>query len=240
MGGRGSSYGKSSGSTTGTAIGASKQEEYKSETTKRAEAKLERLEREFHEAVQAHVGVVTESNGQPMNDKRNAASYFNAVNRTGDKMSRLSEELESQRQRVEALRRQDRNKSLGLNRNGTGLEMSVSNIPRIRETIAMAERGEVGYTKATIKRYKQQLAQLEAAAKTAKSAKPSSSLQHAVDSGAVKQWAKRPNIYFVKGARKVAVELHPDGSLRPSLRYAAYSAEDKAKVNALVDPAYRI
>lgn len=54
---------------------------------------------------------------------------------------------------MEKLEEQAYNKANGLNRNGSGLEMSVANIPRIEEEIEKFKRGESLYTKATIKRY---------------------------------------------------------------------------------------
>ena len=43
--------------------------------------------------------------------------------------------------------------------------------------------------------------------------------QAIIDSGEVKQWAKHPNIYFVKGLRFVALELTEEGKFEQSSQY---------------------
>lgn len=60
--------------------------------------------------------------------------------------------------------------------------------------------------------------------------------QSLIDEGNVTQWAKRPNIYFVKGLRKVALELNSDGVFEQSSnpRYLAKNDEDIARVQDLL------
>ncbi len=93
------------------------------------------------------------------------------------------------------MRIEKKNKALGLNRQGNGLEMSVANIPRIEEEIEKFKRGESRYTKTTIKRYEMELVKLKEMAKKAEQ-KLTAGAQKLVDDGLLRQWKKKPTIYF--------------------------------------------
>ena len=58
--------------------------------------------------------------------------------------------------------------------------------------------------------------------------------QALIDSGEVKKWAKQPNIYFVKGLRRVALELTEEGRFEPSPKYRPNTDEEKEIVNKLL------
>ena len=58
--------------------------------------------------------------------------------------------------------------------------------------------------------------------------------QDIIDSGEVKQWAKHPNIYFVKGLRLVALELTEKGKFEQSAKYLPNTEEEKEVVNKLL------
>lgn len=58
--------------------------------------------------------------------------------------------------------------------------------------------------------------------------------QAIIDSGEVKQWAKYPNIYFVKGLRFVALELTEEGKFEHSSQYLPKTKEEKEVVNKLL------
>jgi hypothetical protein len=58
--------------------------------------------------------------------------------------------------------------------------------------------------------------------------------QALIDSGEVKQWSKQPNIYFVKGLRRVALELTEEGRLELSPKYRPNTDEEKEVVNKLL------
>ena len=58
--------------------------------------------------------------------------------------------------------------------------------------------------------------------------------QALIDSGEVKQWAKQPNIYFVKGLRRVALELTEEGRFELSPNYLPNTDEEKEVVNKLL------
>ncbi|MBS4949005.1 MAG: toprim domain-containing protein, partial [Streptococcus mitis] len=58
--------------------------------------------------------------------------------------------------------------------------------------------------------------------------------QAIIDSGEVKQWAKHPHIYFVKGLRQVALELTEEGKFEQSSQYLPNTDEEKEVVNKLL------
>ena len=58
--------------------------------------------------------------------------------------------------------------------------------------------------------------------------------QSIIESGEVKQWAKYPNIYFVKGLRSVALELTEEGKFEQSSQYLPKTEEEKEVVNKLL------
>ncbi|KEQ36540.1 hypothetical protein SK667_1420 [Streptococcus mitis] len=58
--------------------------------------------------------------------------------------------------------------------------------------------------------------------------------QEIIDSGEVKQWAEHPNIYFVKGLRRVALELTEEGKFEQSSQYLPNTKEEKEVVNKLL------
>ncbi|RSJ75861.1 hypothetical protein D8798_07570 [Streptococcus cristatus] len=58
--------------------------------------------------------------------------------------------------------------------------------------------------------------------------------QALIDSGEVKRWAKQPNIYFVKGLRRVALELTKEGKFELSPKYRPNTDEEKEIVNKLL------
>ena len=58
--------------------------------------------------------------------------------------------------------------------------------------------------------------------------------QNLIASGLVTQWQKKPIYYFVKGLRKVALELNDLGEFEASKKYSAYSDEDIKFVEKLL------
>ena len=58
--------------------------------------------------------------------------------------------------------------------------------------------------------------------------------QAIIDSGEVKQWAKHPNIYFVKGLHFVALEMTEEGKFEQSSQYLPKTEEEKEVVNKLL------
>lgn len=205
---------------------------------RQSRGKLERLEREYAELDERLENHYRITNGQPMNDKRNGSSWFKKENWFLDKIRDKRQEIEEQRERVEKLEEQAYNKANGLNRNGSGLEMSVANIPRIEEEIEKFKRGESLYTKATIKRYEQELVKLKEMAKKAEQ-KLTAGAQKLVDDGLLRQWKKKPTIYFVtdRNFKKLALELNSEGKFEESsvYKYRAKTEEAEKYIRGLLE-----
>lgn len=199
-----------------------------------AKRKLERLKGEADEAINAAYSHQSLTNGQPMNDKRGGGRFMQKQEQIENRVFSKLDEIKEQEERIERLQEREDRKAAGLNRQGNGLEMSVQNIPRIREEIEKAERGESSYRPETIKRYKKELERLEAIQDKVDGLVIQPETQALIDSGEVKQWAKQPNIYFVKGLRRVALELSEEGRFELSPKYRPNTDEEKEIVNKLL------
>ena len=187
---------------------------------KQAKGKLERLEREFSEAVEGVFAHQRLTNGQPMNDKRNGQAWFNRQEALEGKASRLNKEIEAQKERIYYLEQQALDLEQGYDRYGRGLRMT--------------EKGESRFTKATIRKYKKELVRLKEEAKELETISISDHFQELIDEGELNQWKKQPKIYFIKGLRKVALELQSDGSFKESTKYKAKTEDEKAIVQSLL------
>ncbi|MDX5016097.1 PBECR4 domain-containing protein [Streptococcus anginosus] len=201
----------------------------------KARRKLDRLNNEFSEATDAVYRLSAMTNGQPMNDKRDGASYFKKLDRLENRVFDKLHEIKDQEDRVERLEQQQYFKEQGLNRQGTGLEMSVQNIPKIREELEKAKRGESFYTNQTLKRYREELTRLERISEQMAKTAIQPGTQALIDEGVVNQWAKQPNLYFVKGLRRVAVELSEEGIFKESAKYRPQTPEEREKLNQILE-----
>lgn len=199
--------------------------------TKRAKQKLARLEKELseqHSKIKAHW---QQTNGQPMNDKRNGQRFFDRAEELESKATVLFKEYEKQAEKVADLVERDKLAADGFDTRTGGLFMTVENIPRIEEEIAKSERGESMFTRATIRRYKKKLVELKQQAKETKSMPESAKVL--VEAGKLNQWKKHPNVFFVKGLRKVALELKA-GRFEISSRYAPKDESEEKIVKELL------
>ena len=214
------------------------QREEKSDNSRLAQArrKLERLKGEQDEAISRAYSHQALTNGQPMNDKRGGASFMRKQEQIEDQVFSKMDEIRKQEERVERLEHQQHLKEMGLNRQGSGLEMSVQNIPRIREELEKAKRGESFFTKATLKRYQEELTRLEAISEQMGKTSIQPATQALIDEGLVNQWQKQPNTYFVKGLRRVALELTEEGEFQLSsqTKYHPKTDEERLKVDELL------
>ena len=201
-----------------------------------ARRKLERLRGEQDEAISRAYSHQALTNGQPMNDKRGGASFKRKQEQIEDQVFSKMDEIRQQEERVERLEHQQHLKEMGLNRQGSGLEMSVQNIPRIREELEKAKRGESFFTKATLKRYQEELTRLEAISEQMGKTSIQPATQALIDEGLVNQWQKQPNTYFVKGLRRVALELTEEGEFQLSsqIKYHPKTDEERLKVDELL------
>lgn len=214
------------------------QQEEKPDNSRLAQArrKLERLRGEQDEAISRAYSHQALTNAQPMNDKRGGASFMRKQEQIEDQVFSKMDEIRQQEERVERLEHQQHLKEMGLNRQGSGLEMSVQNIPRIREELEKAERGESFFTKATLKRYQEELTRLEAISEQMGKTSIQPATQALIDEGLVNQWKKQPNTYFVKGLRRVALELTEEGEFQLSsqIKYHPKTDEERLKVDELL------
>ena len=201
-----------------------------------ARRKLERLRGEQDEAISRAYSHQAQTNGQPMNDKRGGASFMRKQEQIEGQVFSKMDEIRKQEERVEHLEHQQHLKEMGLNRQGSGLEMSVQNIPRIREELEKAKRGESFFTKATLKRYQKELTRLEAISEQMGKTSIQPAAQALIDEGLVNQWQKQPNTYFVKGLRRVALELTEEGEFQLSsqTKYHPKTDEERLKVDELL------
>ena len=214
------------------------QQEEKPDNSRLAQArrKLERLRGEQDEAISRAYSHQALTNGQPMNDKRGGASFMRKQEQIEGQVFSKMDEIRQQEERVERLEHQQHLKEMGLNRQGSGLEMSVQNIPRIREELEKAKRGESFFTKATLKRYQKELTRLEAISEQMGKTSIQPATQALIDEGLVNQWQKQPNTYFVKGLRRVALELTEEGEFQLSsqTKYHPKTDEERLKVDELL------
>ena len=201
-----------------------------------ARRKLERLRGEQDEAISRAYSHQALTNGQPVNDKRVGASFMRKQEQIEGQVFSKMDEIRQQEERVERLEHQQHLKEMGLNRQGSGLEMSVQNIPRIREELEKAKRGESFFTKATLKRYQKELTRLEAISEQMGKTSIQPAAQALIDEGLVNQWKKQPNTYFVKGLRRVALELTEEGEFQLSsqIKYHPKTDEERLKVDELL------
>ena len=213
-------------------------QEDKTDNSRLAQArrKLERLKGEQDDAISRAYSHQALTNGQPMNDKRGGASFMRKQEQIEDQVFSKMDEIRQQEERVERLEHQQHLKEMGLNSQGSGLEMSVQNIPRIREELEKAERGESFFTNATLKRYQEELTRLEGISEQMGKISIQPATQSLIDEGLVNQWEKQPNTYFVKGLRRVALELTEEGEFQLSsqTKYHPKTDEERLKVGELL------
>ena len=204
----------------------------------KSKRKLVRLQNELNEQIEKMFEHQRKTNGQPMNDKRNGHSWFRQQERIENKVHSLREEIKQQEKQVEKLERQEELKEMGYNKYG-GLDMTIENIPRIKEEIERFEKGESTFSAATIRKYQRKLETLEQLKEKSEKGKENilPEVQAIIDSGRVTQWKKNPTIYFLKGYRKVALELNENGEFEESKKYQATSEEEKAAVRELLEEA---
>ena len=202
----------------------------------RAKRKLERLKREYSAQISRVYDHQAQTNGQPMNDKANGRSFFNRQEQLEGRARTLLREIEAQEERISTLEYQKKRKELGLNKQG-GLLMSVDNIPMIKAEIEQAKQGNSMYSAATIRKYEKQLVELEELKRRSERADKhmNEQAQKMIESGRLTQWKKNPMIYFVKGYRKLAVELTESGTFESSQRYAAKTEAEQSVISDILN-----
>ncbi len=211
-----------------------------------AEQKLERLNKEFSDQKSPMAGAPF---GQPIVMNSQGKRIARQLKRHQDRMFDRLHEIQEQEKRVERLRAKAERDEQGLTASG-GLKKSVENLERwqyrverlefIRDynkshgllvnTPYENERGNLEfYNAAKLKEAKETVKMLIILKEKSEQAENSMSdlTRKLIEKGQVNQWAKKPIYYFVKGLRKVALEIDEDGDFKVSERYPATSNKDR-------------
>ena len=225
----------------------------------RAKEKLARLEREMADNDKA-IRFENDSIpfGQPnIEGRRNI--YAN-VQRMYHKARKLYEEREQQIDRIEKLEKVEQIKAdnellkdvhiVGETKYATvGAKTSVNNLDYFKAKLQELEEANEkakAYNKtkpavkmqtlgAEITKLKRKIEMLETMKEKDENKTISEQTQHLIEQGLVNQWKKKPIYYFVKGLKKVALEIDEQGDFFISRRYPAYSEEDKIFIDELLN-----
>ena len=225
----------------------------------KAQAKLERIRKEQNEtknAIRKEHDLIPF--GQPNIIGR--GDIYKNVKRQYAKDFKLAEQAEKQENRIEMLEKVDDFKNenellkdvhvVGKSSYATvGAKTSVNNLDYFKnKLIELEEQNEKAkaYNKTKpqrkmktlgtdITKLKNKIASLEKMQEKDKSKVVSEKTQKLIDSGAVNQWKKKPIYYFVKGLKKVALEIDDNGNFYISPYYSAYSEDDKKFIAELLN-----
>lgn len=195
--------------------------------------------------------------GQPNISGR--PDIYKKVNQQYDKSRRLFQEEKKQKQVIDMLEKvetfKEENDNLKdvhvVGKSGyatVGAKTSVNNLDYFKEKLEELEQSNVeaknyNKTKPEIKhqtygseitKLKRKIAMLEEMQEKDKNKKVSEHTKKLIDDGLVSQWKKKPIYYFVKGLKKVALEINSDGNFVISKRYPAYGEEDKKLIKTLL------
>ncbi len=224
MGGRGAGY-----SLTGSGE--------ESNVTRRSKAKLAALEASLDSKFNEHVNNMRARQGEPWHlDTARGRANKNRADKEMSSISSLRDQIEKQKRVVERQVARDNARGSLFDYKGN-LNITTRNIKQVKAYLKDLDSGKVPKTRtaATIRTWKNKVANLEASMKKASKTKVSASAKSLIDSGKVTQWAKRPNTYFIKGLKKTALELQPDGTFKHSSRYfGPATSEHKARVERFI------
>ena len=184
---------------------------------------------------------------------------YKKVNQQYEKSRRLLQEEEKQKQITEMLEKVETFKEENDNLKDVhvvgksvyatiGVKTSVNNLDYFKEQLEELEQLNIeakqyNKTKPKIKhqtygskitKLKRKIAMLEEMQEKDKNKTVSEHTQKLIDDGLVNQWKKKPIYYFVKGLKKVALEINQDGNFVISKRYPAYSEDDQKLIKELL------
>lgn len=217
MGGRGAGY-----SLTGSGE--------ESKGTKKSKAKLAALQASFDAKLNDHVNNMRARQGQVWHiEKGKGRAEKNRADRENASLNSLKEKIEKQKRVVERQVARDNARGSLFDHKGN-LNITTRNIKQVKAYLKDLDSGKVPKTRttATIRTWKKKVANLESSIKSSKKTKISKSAQSLIDSGKVKQWAKKPNTYFISGLKKTALELQADGTFKHSPRYYGPATHEHA------------
>lgn len=185
---------------------------------------------------------------------------YKKVNKLYEKSRRLFQEEEKQKQTIEMLKKaetlKEENDTLKdvqvVGKTGyatVGAKTSVNNLDYFKEKLEELERLNVEakrYNKekpkikyqtygSEITKLKRKIAALEEMQDKDKNKTVSEHTQKLIDDGLVNQWKKKPIYYFVKGLKKVALEINQYGNFEISKRYPAYSESDQEFIKKILN-----
>lgn len=193
-------------------------------------SKLERLKQEKAAALSEWASYSMEhANGQPMNDKKNNASFYNGLERVENRIRSLDEQIEKQ----EIIEARKRERKAGYNKVG-GLLLTIDNIDHIRLEIEKAAQGQSIYSASTIRKYKKALKELEKQLEATEN-NHNEKLDELIASGKLNQWKKQPTIFFIKGYRKLAIKMLENGSFEIAKKYAPKDDKEKAAIENILN-----
>ena len=207
-----------------------------------AKKKLERLEKEYSQAIDSEFEHTMSTHGSPVNDKKGASSFFNKQEKLHTKVILLAAELNKQRKRVAKLKNLEHNKNQGLTAAG-GLKTSIHNIDALKKRIAEAEeliakKEHTKYTRKKLRDDKQKLEDLLIMQHIIDNVEIDEYFKKLIENGTLKQYKAMPTIYFIKDLKKVAIELNVDSKFVPCWRYPAYEDEHRNLVNKIIHKKY--
>jgi hypothetical protein len=217
MGGRGAGY-----SLTGSGE--------ESKGTKKSKAKLAALQAEFDSRFNEHVNNMRARQGQVWHiEKAQGRAEKNRADKENARLKSLQDKIEKQKQVIERQKQRDNARGSLFDYKGN-LNITARNIKQVKAYLKDLDSGKVttNRTKATVRAWKMKVSNLENTLKSNKKVKISKSAQSLIDSGKVKQWAKKPNTYFINGLKKTALELQPDGTFKHSPRYYGPATHEHA------------
>lgn len=227
-------------------------------TLEQAKSKLDRIRTEKEDNAQA---IQNEHDRIPFGQPNiiGRRDIYKDVKRCYDKNQKLVEQEEQQKQRVEMLEMVEEFKEensllkdvhvVGRSSYATvGAKTSVNNLDYFKNKLDQLikeneEAKAFNKTKPARKRktlgteitkLKRKIASLEDMQARDQNKVVSEKTQALIDSGAVNQWKKKPIYYFVKGLKKVALEIDEDGEFYISGRYSADTESDKKFVEELL------
>lgn len=224
-----------------------------------AKRKLNRLE---NEQIQAYTSAREEAKRIPFGQPNiiGRPDIYKNINRNYEKSFKLEEDIEKQKNRIEILEKiedfKEQNELLkdiqvvGKSSWATvGAKTSVNNLEYFKNKLMELENAnnkakEYNKTKpirkmetygSKITKLKNKIAMLEKMKEKNEHQIISEKSQQLIDDEVVVQWKKKTIYYFVKGLRKVALELDEKGNFQYSRRYYPYSEDDKRYVDNLLN-----
>jgi hypothetical protein len=218
----------------------------------RAKQKLNRLEKENENVDNGIFNSVIRRQGQPFHN--NETAVIKRMNQLQSKGIRLIEEIELQKKRIKILefKKGFAEKGLIVDGNG-GLIKCIDNINGWEERVKNLEAAlkynkanklplqnpynGVSYTSKKLKDAKYTLECLYESKKISECVLPPK-IQELIDNKVIKQWAKKPHIFFIQGLYKIALEYDPETmklTTPQDVRYRAITNEAKQKVKEIMN-----